>query len=188
MDITDAMLEEGRKEAERLGIKNVAFVNGDACQIGSNGEFDIAMSRLAFHHFLDPDLVLKQMIQATKPKGSVIVCDLLSPEDPALSQRYNSLERLRDGSHTTALAPAQFSSLFEQAGLLNIKVYFRHVVNDLEAWMKMTATPEQNRQIIRSAIKSELDGGEKTGFSPFVREDGTLLFAHRWMMIIGTKP
>ncbi len=188
MDITDAMLQEGRKEAEHQGIQNLDFRIGDAYHIDYAEQYDIAMSRLAFHHLLDPNAVMEQMTGAVKSGGTVVICDLLSPDDAAVSERYNNLERLRDDSHTTALTSAEFTFLFERSGFQNIKAYFRHVVNDLESWMKMTATPEHNREIIRHAIRTELNGGEKTGFSPFAEENGQIKFAHRWMLIIGTKP
>jgi ubiquinone/menaquinone biosynthesis C-methylase UbiE len=187
LDITEAMLSEGRIQAERLGIDNVTFQTGDAAAIGITEQYDMAMSRLAFHHFLKPETVLAQMILAVKPGGAVVVCDLLSPDDPALCLRYNGLERLRDDSHTTALTEQGFITLFENAGLTNLHTDFRFVVNDLEAWMAMTATPEQTREILRSAMRTELLGGEKTGFSPFADESGKIKFAHRWIMITGYK-
>ena len=187
LDITEAMLAEGRKAALLSGITNVTFRLGDAYHLEVPQSYDIAMSRLAFHHLSDPKAVLDQMQRVVVKGGSVIVCDLLSPEDPSLALRYNQLERMRDDSHTTSLTCDELTSMFHQSDMENIKVYYRYVINDLEAWMAMTATPETNREIIRRAIQDELQGRDKTGFSPFFGENGSVKFAHRWMMIMGTK-
>jgi len=188
VDITKAMLDEGRKEAKKRAIENVEFCLKDAYHLNENSSFDIAMSRLAFHHLSDPKAVLGQMIEAVSIGGAVIVLDLLSPEDNALSQRYNEYERLRDDSHTVSLTAIELKGLFESAGLLDIKTNFRYVVNDLDAWMTMTQTSEEHRQTIKKAMEAELSGGEPTGFQPFIDESGRIKFAHHWMMIEGKKP
>jgi ubiquinone/menaquinone biosynthesis C-methylase UbiE len=188
VDITRAMLDEGEKAAQARGITNVSFSLRDAYNLGEKDAYDLAMSRLSFHHFESAKDVLLEMIAAVNPGGRVAVFDLLSPDDAPLSARYNAYERLRDDSHTTALTADGLYALFVDGGLENIETSFRYVVNDLHAWMDLTNTPPQNRETIRRAITDELSGGEATGFLPFIGEDGNVKFKHRWMMCMGEKP
>jgi ubiquinone/menaquinone biosynthesis C-methylase UbiE len=187
VDITQAMLDEGVRSAKAKGIQNAAFRLGNAYDLGETAAYDLAMSRIAFHHMDTPELVLGQMIEAVRPGGHVVVFDLLSPDEAELQEPYNRFERLRDDSHTVALTEGAFKSMFEATDLLDIVLSRRLVVNDLEAWMGMTNTPEANKSIIRDAMNDEIRGGEKTGFYPFV-EDGAVKFAHRWLRIMGKRP
>ncbi len=187
IDITQAMLDEGQRSAASKEISNVTFRLGDAYHLSETDTYDIAVSRIAFHHLTAPAKVLQQMICAVHPGGHVVIFDLLSPDDMDLATRYNALERLRDDSHTVSLKSTELISMFESCALLDISVAYRRVVNDLEAWMAMTDTPAKNREIIREAMDKELSGGSETGFHPFFGEDGHIKFAHNWMMIRGQK-
>ncbi len=188
VDITQAMLNQGRRSAAAKGITNVAFRLGDAYSLSETNSYDITVSRLAFHHLTEPERVLRNMVRALHPDGHAVVFDLISPDEKNLAMRYNALERLRDNSHTTALKRDEMIGIFESCGLRNISAEYRHVVNNLEAWMTMTDTPERNRRIIRAAMQTELAGGQSTGFAPFAGNDGQIMFAHNWMMIQGKKP
>lgn len=188
IDITQAMLDEGKRSAANQGIANVIFRLGNAYELSAVSAFDVAVSRLSFHHLMEPGHVLHNMARAVRPGGHVIIFDLLSPDDADVSKRYNELERLRDDSHTTALTPHEMIDLFVSCGLLNLSIQYRRVVNDLEAWMTMTDTKKHSRDVIRKAMRRELTGAEETGFHPFVGDDGRIKFSHRWMMIQGETP
>lgn len=187
VDITPAMLDEGRKAASGKGILNVTFKQGNAYDLCEETGYDIAMSRLAFHHMSKPKDALNEMVKAVRPGGKVIVIDLVSPSDKKSADNYNYIETIRDDSHTRALTTEELLSMFKTAGLSDISVDERDVINDLEAWMTMTGTSSQNRGIINRAMQEDLNGGEKTGFSPFTDESGNIKFIHHWALVIGEK-
>jgi hypothetical protein len=70
--------------------------------------------------------------------------DLLSPDDEALRERYNHLERLRDPSHTTALTRTQAIRSMEEVGLSMTLVDTRDIPVDFHRWVTMTGTDRQN--------------------------------------------
>ena len=47
-------------------------------------------------------------------------------------------------------------------------------------------TRAQREEIVRR-MEAELEGGERTGFSPY-RKDGGIYYNQRWILIIGRKP
>ena len=54
LDVSEEVLEKGRKAAEKEGLSNLIYVKGMAEDLPFLDEtFDITHSRLAFHHFKD---------------------------------------------------------------------------------------------------------------------------------------
>lgn len=76
--------------------------------------FTIVTARFAFHHFLDPLAVLREMTRVCAPGGTVMVVD--AAPAPEKADAFNRMERLRDSSHTRALPLAEHVELFRRAG------------------------------------------------------------------------
>lgn len=187
VDITPEMLANGRECARRDGIGNVRFEEGaaEAMPFG-DGSFDAVVTRFSFHHFQDADAVAREMARVCRRGGLVGVIDIVAPEDGALAERYNRLERLRDTSHTWALSPSDLRRRIEGAGVQVAGEFRRDVANDLEEWLDRTRTPRAAREEIVGAIRSELDGGALTGMRPFENR-GRLAFRHDWSVVVGTR-
>ena len=55
LDMTTSMLAVGKDKAEKQGLCNITFVQGDAEKLPfSDKSFDIVISRLALHHYFKP--------------------------------------------------------------------------------------------------------------------------------------
>lgn len=52
--------------------------------------------------------------------------------------------------------------------------------------MELTDTPADVRKEIVDLMKKDLSGGDKTGFSPYIK-DSQIVFDHRWLLLIGIK-
>jgi len=110
IDLTQAMIEKAKANAETQGVTNVSFQSGDMSKLPfADNTFDGVVTRYTFHHLQDPAMALKEMIRVTKPNGLVVVCDAtpVAPKQAA----YNRFEKLRDPSHTCALTPEQLLAL-----------------------------------------------------------------------------
>ena len=84
LDATDAQLDLARREAERRGLANLSFVSGEAEQLDvDDGSFDIVSCRAAFHHFAEPEAVLREMVRVARPAGALLIVDMLTSEDAA---------------------------------------------------------------------------------------------------------
>src|SRR5919109_1183279 len=116
IDLTPAMLERARAYAAEQGVTNVTWQDGDVLPLPyPDGAFTIVSSRFAFHHFLDPLAVLRQMVRVCAPGGTVIVVD--SAPAPDKADAFNRMEIVRDPSHVRALPEAEHLDLFRRAGL-----------------------------------------------------------------------
>jgi SAM-dependent methyltransferase len=170
------------------GFQNVRLEQGDARNLPYQDEsFDMVVSRLALHHFSEPQIQLGEMVRVSKPECMVAIIDLVSPEDEDLRNSYNYLERLRDPSHTTALTRTQLLSSMEDAGLSIRLVDMRDISVKFQQWVEMTGTAPDTAATIRGALEQDIEGGQKTGMRPY-REAGNLRFLQVWSVVIGMKP
>lgn len=186
LDATAAMLEVGRRQAEAAGLTNVRFVQGLAEHLPFEPQsFDVVASRLAFHHFENPATVFGEMGRVLRPGGRLVVIDMAAREE-SLRTTADSIERLRDPSHTRCLPEDEFRALAAQHHLEVSFCQTIHVPVALEAWMDVTQVQEPTRSQIGRLMREDIDGGAKTGFEPYLKE-GAVYFDHRWMLMVCTK-
>ena len=133
-DVTAAMLEQARTEQRRLGLTNVRWVQADAaCLPYRDGQFPIVISRLTFHHLVEPLAVLRDMVRVCRPGGGVVVVDV-SPA-PEKAAAFDSMETLRDPSHVRALPLDEMTGLFASVGLVDVTVDQWLMEGDLESFL-----------------------------------------------------
>jgi len=186
LDLTDAPLAIAERNRRERGLANVRFQRGDADRLPfADGEFDVVVCRFAFHHFEDPGCVLGEMARVCRPQGKVVVEDMVSSEHRARGDYQNRFERLRDPSHTRALAPTEMLGLFTAAELELDRLYSGELVQNLERWLANCQTPSERAAEVRAMI--ERDGREDlSGTRPFL-EDGQWFFRQLTMAVVARK-
>jgi ubiquinone/menaquinone biosynthesis C-methylase UbiE len=83
LDLTPAMIEQAQSRQRSEGLTNLAWVVGDAVPLPfPDAAFSAVVTRYSFHHFLDPEAVLAEMVRVCRPAGRVAVIDVFtsSPE------------------------------------------------------------------------------------------------------------
>jgi SAM-dependent methyltransferase len=131
IDITPAMLDRARMYAAKRGLANVTWRQGDVLPLPwPDASFSVVTSRFAFHHFLDPSAVLREMARVCAPRGTVMVVD--SAPAPDKADAFNRMEVVRDPSHVRALPLAEHLELFRRAGLPKPRVTHYRLEGELE--------------------------------------------------------
>ncbi|MEV7867794.1 methyltransferase domain-containing protein [Streptomyces sp. NPDC088124] len=94
LDLSGPMLDEARIRAEREGIPNAVFEQGDAQAYPfGTGAFDTVLSRYGVMFFADPVAAFSNIGRALRPGGRLaFVC----PADAALNGWVGAMESLRD--------------------------------------------------------------------------------------------
>jgi SAM-dependent methyltransferase len=136
IDYTPAMLDQARKRAADIGVRNVGWDQGDAYSLPyPDGSFSIVVTRYSLHHLEQPETALREMMRVCAPSGRIVVVDAYAPEDVAKAAAYHRVEKLRDPSHVRALSLRELKGLFVSAGLVaSERVYQLPVeLNDLLA-------------------------------------------------------
>ena len=186
LDATDAMMEQGQKFIEQAGIENISFQKGVAEDLPFEDEtFDIVSSRYAFHHFANPKSVISEMVRVCKTGGHVIVIDIIVPDESTAAE-YNYYEWLCDQSHTRCLGFEEFQAYFRLFGMDIVSARTRVLEEALIEWMDFSLAERVHREEILRATHAELNGGSKTGLSPY-EEDSVLYFKQLDLSILGRK-
>ena len=183
IDVTPEMLAQARQIAADSGIANLAFDDGDATSLPyPDDRFDLVISRIAIHHFDNPEVELREMRRVCNPDGRVAIVDIVASDDPSVADAHNRLERMRDPSHTTAFCLSDLHALAQRSGLNVVYTSENDAVRDLDEWMDLTGTPDDVRAAAHQALEDEIAGGSPTGMRAH-RVDGRLKFVHHWAVL-----
>jgi ubiquinone/menaquinone biosynthesis C-methylase UbiE len=171
LDITPAMIEEARGRQSRLGLANLAWQTGDAAALPfADDSFDRVTTRYSFHHLLDPAAVLAEMKRVCRKDGRIVVIDATpAPEKQAA---FDTMERLRDPSHTSALTLDQMRRLGSDAGLREVAVESLR----LEARLDTLADPEDMPGLTAMFENDIASGEDRIGVQAWHAEDGIRFF------------
>ena len=180
------MLSVGQSENQRLGICNADYVIGEAEHLPfEDNTFDMVVSRLAFHHFVDADAVFAEMHRVVKAEGKIVVADLLA-RNGTCREAADQYETLRDPSHIRCLSVEEFKTLAEKRHCAVVHQTITEIPMKIDPWMALTDVPPHIRRKITSDMMDDVSGGAKTGFSPYCK-DGEIMFNHQWLLLIAQK-
>ena len=155
IDLTPAMLEQARKNQAAQGLTNVTWKQGDVLPLSfPDASFSIITSRFAFHHFLDPLAVLKEMKRVATPGGKVMVVD--SAPAPDRADAFNRVEKLRDPSHVRAMPADEHKSLYAKAGLPEPRLTWYRLESEMEALIARSFPNPGDDDKIRALFRASL--------------------------------
>jgi ubiquinone/menaquinone biosynthesis C-methylase UbiE len=177
VDATERFVARATAEAARRRLDNVSFALGVAENLPfKDNRFDLAVCRFAFHHFLDPPAVLREMRRVVRPGGNLILIDMVASEDPAKAAYHNELERLCDPSHARALPASEFEQMFaDQTFELEYKQSIKSSYT-VDQWLAHGAPSADRAARIIRMLEASLSE-DKCGLS-VRRADGQMHFSH----------
>src|SRR5215510_3822948 len=186
LDLTPQMLEMARERCSKAGQANVMFKEGSATALPfADACFDAVITRLSFHHFLEPSAVLKEMLRVLRPHGIVAIADVVSAEEPDKSELQNAIEALRDPSHVRMLTGSELMAMVAQAAVTIEWQETWEKPREFEEWLGIVTNPERVaplRTIVRALAMAGADAG--MGLS---LKDGVVHFFHRWQLVAARK-
>jgi ubiquinone/menaquinone biosynthesis C-methylase UbiE len=186
VDLTEAPLALAEETRRARGLNNVSFRLADADQLPfREGEFDVVVCRLAFHHFEVPELALREMTRVSRDDGVVAIEDLTVSEHPLRAEYQNTFERLRDPSHVRARPMSELLAMFTSSGLEILKVYFDQLTPSVERWLSNSQTPPVEAEEVRRLLEADL-AQDLSGTRPF-RVNDELFFNQQTVALIGRK-
>jgi ubiquinone/menaquinone biosynthesis C-methylase UbiE len=155
IDITEAMIDLARKKAEGNNTKNVSWKVSNALPLPfDNDSFSRVITRYSFHHFLEPEKALSEMIRVCKPGGTVLVADVCVPDEN--SAQYDRMEKFRDNSHVHALTESEFVKIFQLSGLMDLKQAEYGLDTEVNHLLDASSHSPSDREKIMDMITSDV--------------------------------
>lgn len=159
VDATQAMLDEAAKLAAQRGLHNVEWVRSSVYRTPfTDGSFDVATCRFAFHHFERPEEAFAEMVRLAAPGARIAVCDGIVSDDPARATAFNAMEKVRDPSTVAFRSRAYLRNLFIAAGLGEPEERFFHVAYRAKDLAKGSFPEGMERGALQAMLEASVDG------------------------------
>lgn len=121
VDMTDAMLEKARANADTLGLSNVEFRKGEIESLPiEDGSVDVVISNCVLNLTFDKDRAFREIFRVLKPGGRLAVSDMAWAVEPEPSVRRD-LEAIV-GCIGGALVLDDYVSRLHKAGFTSVEV------------------------------------------------------------------
>jgi ubiquinone/menaquinone biosynthesis C-methylase UbiE len=184
IDLTPAMITQAEAKQRSLELSNVNWQVGDVARLPFQPElFDVVLTRYSFHHFLDPSVVMNEMVRVCRRGGRVAVADLTLPTGKA--EAYDIVERLRDPSHVRVLSDNELLELFARAGLTGVQSARYQFELNLDQLLEASFPPEGNTERVRANFEADI-GRDRLGLN-IQRVGENIQFAYPIAVLVGTK-
>jgi SAM-dependent methyltransferase len=201
LDLSGQMLTIARDTADRAGISNVEFVQGDAQVYPFEpASFDVAVSRMGCMFFGDPATAFANIARALRPSGrlALVAWQAIAANEwvTAIDGALGELESEDDGDDEAGYAPGPFSladpslcaSLVEGAGFADV------VVEDLHIPLAL-GTVDRAQAFLETWIDEDLDDAGRARAAASLHRlldenatgEGVLLQSATWL-ITGRRP
>jgi SAM-dependent methyltransferase len=130
----------------------------------ANSSFDVAVSRIAPHHFEDVGAALAEMARVSN--RLVVIEDTLFSSD-----RHEQAEKLRDPTHVRNYTEGEWRSFLAAAGLEVERVEYFEKIHPLEDWLARTGCEGADAERVRELLADRMtdDGSAWTDTKIIIR-------------------
>ena len=128
----------------------------------AGGSFDVAVTRIAPHHFDDVAAAVGEMARVSR--GLVVVEDTLYADE-----RVEEAERVRDPTHVRSYGEGEWRSLLDDAGLAveDVETFEkRHLVDD---WLARAGCDGDEAERVRELLAERILDGEYVDMKILIR-------------------
>lgn len=121
IDFTDAMIERARENAEKLGLNNVEFRQGDIEKMPvTANKADVIVSNCVLNLVPNKPKVFSEIYRVLKPGGHFSISDIVLEGE--LPPRWKEVAELYAGCVSGAIQKKDYLGMIEETGFKNISL------------------------------------------------------------------
>ncbi|GMA52226.1 SAM-dependent methyltransferase [Alicyclobacillus contaminans] len=136
-DVTKLMLMAARQHLAAAGCDNVDYVLADAEQLPFlDASFDVVTCRIAPHHFLRPDVFVRESHRVLRPQGRLLIIDNVAPPESEAAEYINTIEKMRDPSHVRCASVDEWRLWLNAAGFDIVRERTRRKAFPFTTWVR----------------------------------------------------
>lgn len=126
LDYSPDMMGQAREKAERLGLKNVSFRQGDVGSLPyEDGTFDAVLSLNGFHAFPDKEAAYRETFRVLKPSGVFCGCFYVRGEcgrtDRLIRRAYERMKFFTPPYETVSSLKARLEGMYDEVTVGSVK-------------------------------------------------------------------
>ena len=142
LDYSPDMMGQAREKAERMGLQNVQFRQGDVGALPyEDSSFDIVLSLNGFHAFPDKEAAYRETFRVLKPGGTFCGCFYVSGEcrrtDRLIKKVYDPMKFFTPPYETVQSLKVRLEGMYADVQFGNVKSIAWFVCRKAERAKKM---------------------------------------------------
>jgi ubiquinone/menaquinone biosynthesis C-methylase UbiE len=114
IDISPGMIEKARYRSRKNGALEFRIANAEQLPFVEKS-FDLILCTNSFHHYMNPEVVLREVLRVLKTKGRLYITDFTA--DGPISRLVNNRQKRKEVAHVNFYSTKEYQSLFVKAGL-----------------------------------------------------------------------
>jgi len=140
-DLSAQMLEVADAEARARGHSQMETCAGPAERLPfPDMSFDLVVTRYSAHHWMDAPAAVHEAARVLKPGGTLVVIDVLAPENALMDTALQTVEILRDLSHVRDYRESEWRGMLEAANFAAPCVHRWRLQMEFDSWVARIRT------------------------------------------------
>jgi ubiquinone/menaquinone biosynthesis C-methylase UbiE len=178
-DLSAQMLEVAAAEARARGHAQIEICAGPAERVPfPDMSFDLVVTRYSAHHWMDAFGAVREVARILKPGGTLVVIDVLAPENPLMDTVLQTVEILRDLSHVRDYRESEWRGMFEAASFASPRVHRWKLQLEFDGWVARIQTAPARVEALK-VVLDELPSEAREYFA--VRRDRSFAVDSGWL-------
>jgi ArsR family transcriptional regulator len=139
VDSSAKMIEVGREQALRHGLKNIEFRLGDIEELPVEAsEVDLVFFSQSLHHALHPERAVAEALRILRPGGRIVILDLAK-------HRFEEARELY-ADEWLGFGEAELEAMLEKAGFSSVQTSVVHKEMETPQFQTLLAVGDKQRQ------------------------------------------
>jgi arsenite methyltransferase len=142
IDMTDAMIEKARANAEKLGYSNIEFRLGEIERLPlSANRADVVVSNCVLNLVPDKEKAFSEIFRVLKPGGHFSISDIVL--EGSFPSKIVQTAELYAGCISGAIQKKDYLSIIDKSGFKNVKVQKEKVISVPDDILSAYLSPEE---------------------------------------------